>query len=96
MTITPENIAYGVAIASAVFAVYSYFRNPQIKTDQDTLKLRGEIDELKKEILEIKTTHIKNIESDMKDLTQTINQLAIQVTRLSTIIDERIPKNQPT
>lgn len=90
---TTINVILGIiAIFSTVFAVFAYFKNPQIKQDQDKISMQAEIDELKRDIKEVKETHIKNVEQDMKILNKNISDLSITVTRLSTIIDERIPK----
>lgn len=82
-----------LGICGVVFSVYLYFRNPQIKTDQVTLKLQEDMVAIKKELTEVKENHIRSIESDVKALTQAVNDLSKTVIKLSTIIDERIPKN---
>lgn len=90
-------------LGTVVFSVYLYFRNPQIKTDQTTLKLEDKIKalekdnsdlktDIQKQFIEIKETHIRSIEGDIKTLTTAVNDLSKTVVRLSTIIDERIPK----
>ena len=80
------------AVIGAIFSVYLHFKNPQIKNDQVSLKLREDIDSLQKIVSEVKEKHLVAVEQDMKALTSTINQLSLTVTRLSTVIDERIPK----
>lgn len=90
--ITQSNVTFGLGIIAIIFSVYNYFKNPQIKSDQVSIKMQEQIDSLRKEIGEVKTEHIKNIEGEIKELNKTINQLSVTVTRLSTIIDERIPK----
>ncbi len=79
-------------LVSIIFTVYNSFRNPQIKTDKESIKLREDIDSLQEQVHEIKTKHLTSVEENIKDLSKTIHDLAINVTRLSTIIDERIPK----
>ena len=96
--ITPQTITLilgMVSIIGVVFSIYLYFRNPQIKTDQITLKLREDIDGLQKSLSEVKETHLKNVEADIKGLTNSVNELSKTVIKLSTIIDERIPKGSP-
>lgn len=84
-----------VAVVSVLFNVYNSFRNPQIKADQTDIKFREELDSLKKTVLEIKETHLRTVEQDIKNLTTAVNDLSKTVVRLSTIIDERIPKGSP-
>lgn len=81
-----------LSICGIIFSIYLYFRNPQIKTDQVTIKLRDDLTELQKQIVDIKETHIRSVESDIKSLTTSVNELSKTVVRLATIIDERIPK----
>lgn len=88
----PNTIMFAIGVLGALFTAFNYFKNPQIKTDQTTIKMQGEIDDLKRSLMEVKETHIKNVESDIKALNTSINALSQTVVRLATIIDERIPK----
>lgn len=98
ITISSTTLAFvlgTITLLSALFAAYAHFRNPQIKTDQTTTKLKDDVADLQKQILEIKETHLRAVESDLKNLTTAVNDLGKTVIRLSTIIDERIPKGSP-
>lgn len=89
-------LSLSISVANLVgllFAVYLYFRNPQIKSDQDSIRSKDEIENIKKQIQEIKETHLKTVEQDIKNLTTSVNDLSKTVIRLATIIDERIPKS---
>jgi uncharacterized protein YlxW (UPF0749 family) len=83
---------YFVGIASVIFNVYQYFRNPQIETDKETLTLRVEVVKLKDEVKEIKETHLRTLETEIKNLNNGVNELSKTVVKLATIIDERIPR----
>ncbi len=93
--IAPSTIIFVISILGTIFGVFHYFKNPQIKTDQTTGKLSDDLIALRKEVLEIKETHLRSVEQDIKNLTASVNELAKTVIRLSTIIDERIPKGSP-
>src|SRR4051794_13393470 len=84
-----------VALFSVAFNVYARFRNPQIAADTAVAKLRDDFDGLNRIVSEIKETHLRSVEKDIKDLTAAVNDLSKTVVRLSTIIDERIPKGSP-
>ena len=92
--VTTTSVVFIIAVLSALFAVFFYFRNPQIKTDQVTIKLQDEMNSLQKQIIEIKETHLRAMESDLKTLTSAVNELSKTVVRLGTIIDERIPRKK--
>lgn len=83
-----------LGLIGIIFTIYNTFRNPQIKNDQATLKLREDFDSLRDVVDEIKEKHLASVEANIKELSQTIHDLTITVTRLSTVIDERIPKTK--
>ncbi len=95
-SITASDLTLILAFCSfigIIFTVYSYFRNPQIKTDGVIIKLQEDILAMQKQIVEVKETHLRAVENDLKTLTSSVNELSKTVIKLSTIIDERIPKS---
>lgn len=92
--LNPSNIVLLILIISNLFTVFLYFRNPQENLEKKYISLDGKYKELEKEILDIKQTNIIAINKNVADLTSTVNKLEISVAKLSTIIDERIPKKQ--
>lgn len=95
MMLTGDTVSYFLGISGLIgiiFAVYNSFKNPQIKNDQDVIKLREDIESINKQVNEIKTSHLVTVEKNISELSKTIHDLALNVTRLSTIIDERMPR----
>jgi uncharacterized membrane protein (DUF106 family) len=90
--ITPQNITFALSIIAIIFAVYNSFKKPQIDGEKIAITMREDINSLQKQIIEIKETHLRSVEADIKTLTTAVNELSKTVVRLSTIIDERIPK----
>lgn len=93
--LTGDTVSYFLGISGLIgiiFAVYNSFKNPQIKNDQDVIKLREDIESINKQVNEIKTSHLVTVEKNISELSKTIHDLALNVTRLSTIIDERMPR----
>lgn len=98
------NIVLGIGgILGIVFGAYHYFRNPQIRSDKiDALlelsmkNLSVKFDEkfkaIEGQIVRLETNHIHTIDTKIDANKQSINLLAIQVGKLETIIDERIPR----
>lgn len=96
MSLSTESIAYGLGIiglVSAIFTVYNSYKNPQIKTDRTTDELKNDIENLKLVVNEIKEKHLASVEENIRSLSKTINDLSLTVTRLTTIIEERVPKS---
>lgn len=95
ITISPDSLSFFLAILSVIgviFAVYLYFRNPQIRSDKDISKLQSDVESIKAELLEVKEKHLYEVQEDMKALSKNIQDLSTTVTKLSTIIDERMPR----
>jgi hypothetical protein len=89
---TPQNITIAVLLISNLFQIFLYFRNPQENLDKKLLVLGGKHDDLVREVADIKKTNIIEINKNIADLTSTMNDMKIAVAKLSTIIEERLPK----
>lgn len=97
MSLSASDLSYILGILgllSIAWAIYNSVRTPQIDSDKVAIKLREDIDTLRDVVYEIKEKHLQSVEQDIKKLTDTIQQLSITVVKLSTIIDERIPKTK--
>lgn len=92
LTQTILNVIYLLGI---IFAIYIYFRTPQEKAQLITSKLSEDVKDLQRQITDVRETHLKSVETDLKTLTSAVNQLSITVATLSTIINERIPRAMP-
>lgn len=91
-TITPSNVTFAIGILGIIFSIYSYFRNPQIKSEKTETVLALKIQNLAEELVDLKKNHIHTLETKYETMNTSFNTLANQVTRLATIIEERIPK----
>lgn len=89
---SPANIALVVLVATNVFQVYLYFRNPQVDMEKKYISLVDGLAAMQKEIKDIKETNIISINKNVTELSSTVKSLEISVAKLSTVIDERIPK----
>lgn len=103
---TPSNITFSLGLMAIIFSVYNYFRTPQIDGDKrDALfaqKLQDHIDsdalhqkavqQRFDELLLLSSNHIHTVDTKVDVLGSRVSNLDTSITRLSTIIDERIPK----
>lgn len=98
-----STINFFIALFALVFGVYHFFRNPQIKSDKIdalfkqhleflSLQFNEKFSGFDKQLVNLKDNHLHTINEDLKTLTKTVNDLAINVGKLETRIDERIPK----
>ncbi len=90
--LTLPNLIAICTLIGIIFIVYDRFSKPQIETDKDSIKITDRIIALEKTVTEIREKHLISVESDLKTLNVTLQDLSKTVVRLSTIIDERIPK----
>lgn len=104
--LTPGNLTVGILVMGTVFAVYLYFRNPQVESDrreallnqQTTTFMASTADRFKEmqesfnSLLLQSGNHIHTVDTKVEALTATVGMMGKDVVRLSTIIEERIPK----
>ncbi len=90
--LTTDSVLFAITVISIVFNVYQYFKKPQDKQELDGIKLTDRVATLEKEINEMRQTHLVAMEKDIKELSGSVQNLSLTVAKLSTIIDERIPK----
>jgi hypothetical protein len=90
--LTPGNIMFMIGILGTLFTVYRSITAPQISSDKKSVRVDDRITAIEKTVQDIKETHLKTVEQDIKSLTASVNELAKTVVRLATIIDERIPR----
>ncbi len=96
IAVTPTNIMFVLGLLGTLFTVYNYFRNPQIKSEKDDIVLGQSIIEMTKKITSLDAAFQAHISSDQAAfgmLNQHVVEVDKSVVRLTTIIDERIPKS---
>lgn len=93
--ITFQNLTFGIGMIGTIFGVYHFFRNPTIKQDQFMVLLDERFKNhqtLADQLTKIEQNHLHTIEEHIKLHSNAISGLEQQIVRLTTIIDERIPK----
>lgn len=95
-----------LGLLGIIFGVYNYFKNPQEEseksiglisqkielTDKANQKKFEEIAEGISRAMSLSQNHIHTIDTKLDKHIEATNLLSIQVAKLGTIIDERIPK----
>jgi hypothetical protein len=82
-----------ITFLGVVFIVFNYFKNPQIKLEKGESLMAMSISQLGKDLANLRDNHIHTIDQKIDGQAGDIKNLAIEVTRLGTIIEERFPKN---
>lgn len=89
--LTPSNITFVLGLVAILFSVYNSFRKPQIESDKTESLLSQSIARLQLDLTNLRDNHIHTLDQKIEEQNKNINGLSLIVTRLSTIIDERIP-----
>lgn len=103
---TPSNITFAIGIIGVVFSVFLYFKNPQFNSEkQDALmeqqmKFMVEATEVRfkamqdnfNALLLQSNNHIHTVDTKVDVVGKNMNIMSNEITRLATIIEERIPK----
>ena len=90
--LTIPNIVFALIIAERIFAMFNYFKNPQIQSDKNDLLLNSNVTSLKEAVQHLKDNDLHTIQKTLELHENTMKLLAIEAAKLQTIIDERIPK----
>ena len=84
-----------ITLGGVIFAIFKFFRDPDIKADK-AIEILKEQNKLEKQI---SLQALKTIQNDMHELSAEVNEhrrkiedLCICIAKLETIINERIPK----
>ena len=87
-----QNAFYSLGIIGIFFTVYIYFRGPQ-ESSKTTEKLLGErLATLGTELANLRDNHVHSLDLKLDITNKAVQDLALQLTRLNTIIEERIPR----
>jgi hypothetical protein len=95
---TLENLQFIISIATLlgfVFIAYRTFRDPDISADKSIFLLKDQIQYERKitdQTLEIHQNCLRSLEKEVCQQKEVIGKLNDTVIKLSTIIEERIPK----
>lgn len=87
-----------ISLLGTVFGVFFYFQKPQIAIEKRVKSLEDDLNVTKKDLNELGKRHSEindGLQKEFKEMTVAMNNLDKTVVRLSTIIEERIPKGSP-
>lgn len=104
--LNPGNVMFALGILGTIFTVFSYFRNPQVESDKKDALLPQQVQwaaegserrfvEMGGRITEAMTlaqNHIHTVDTKVDTLGKGVIEMGKELTRLATIIEERIPK----
>jgi hypothetical protein len=93
--ITYENITFAIAVGAAIFAIFQFFRKPDIDADKSICLLKEMLEGAQKRndiLLETQKNHIHSLETAQQCTDRSVQELKICVSNLTVIIDERLPR----
>lgn len=92
--LTPTNVLFVLGLLGTLFTVYNYFREPQVKSERTDAITALKVAGLETSVKTILENHLPHIDQRLNSLHDNINKTNENVIRLTTIIDERIPKKK--
>lgn len=104
--LTPSNTMFILGLLGILFSVYHYFKNPQIAGDKKDALLAQQVqwmveasDRKFKEmqdsfqaLLLQSNNHIHTVDTKVENVSLVISEMGKEITKLTTIIEERIPR----
>ena len=104
--LTPSNIMFAVGVVGVVITVYSFIRDPQAKSEktdaligqqmkwlsESTEKRFKDMQDSFNHLLLQSNNHIHTVDTKVDKVHEIIASMGKEVTKLGTIIEERIPK----
>ena len=93
--LTFENITFAIAVGGTLFAIFQFFRKPDIDADKSICLLKEMMTSLQQKndlLLDIQKNHLHSLELTQQCTDKSVQELKISVSNLATIINERIPK----
>lgn len=92
--LTLSNILGVISIVGVIFAIYKSYRDPQAKSETIDSLLTLRMDNIEKSLTNLKDNHLHTLETKLDSTNGAVKDLLVEVTKLGTIISERIPRKQ--
>ena len=93
--LTTSNIMFILGILGVIFSVYNYFKTPQKTTDRDMALMAQKLSEVTRELASLSASYAAHIIADQNSFNSLTNQITAvdkSVVKLTTVIEERIPR----
>lgn len=104
--LTPSNIVFAVGLLGTIFTVYKSIYDPQAKSDktdalieqrmkffiESTEKRFKDMQDNFNQLLLQSNNHIRTVDTKVDKVHEIMGMMGKEITRLGTIIEERIPK----
>lgn len=90
--LTPPNIMFIIGLIGVIITVYNTVRNPQVTSEKNDSLMELSIAQLGKDLANLRDNHVHSLDIKLDETNKVVTQISIQVAKLATIIEERIPK----
>ena len=104
--ITTSNVTFALGILGVIFSIFRYFKDPQIISEKkDALlaqQVQWSVEATERRFKEMQESfnglllqsnnHIHTVDVKVDKVSENMNILSNEITKLGTIIEERIPK----
>lgn len=80
-----------IAILSVVFTIWNTVKNPQVASDKNDALMNQSIAQLQRDLTNLRDNHLHTLDTKIDSTISSVNTISIEVAKLGTIINERIP-----
>lgn len=87
-----QNVVNLLLILGVGFSVYKSWATPQKKNDENDIRLAERLEQVRNDLANLRDNHVHTLDIRITETNKAVQDLALQLTRLNTIIEERIPK----
>lgn len=81
-----------IGLIGVIITVYNTVRNPQVTSEKNDSLMELSIAQLGKDLANLRDNHVHSLDIKLDETNKVVTQISIQVAKLATIIEERIPK----
>jgi hypothetical protein len=79
-------------VLGIIFAIYRQFKEPQIKSDKADTLFAIQIKTMQADLVNLRDNHIHSLGLAIEQTNKNVNTLTLEVTKLGTILEERLPR----
>ena len=93
--LTFENITFLIALGGVAFGIYHFFRAPDIESKEELIRLNAVFDAYKEIADKSEKTavnHLNSIDIKLDNILGENKNMSIQIAKLETTVNERLPK----
>jgi hypothetical protein len=79
-------------LIGVLFLIWKSIQGPQEKSEKSDILLSAALKQVQADLSNLRDNHVAHLDMKLQDTNDAVQKLAIELTRLNTILEERLPK----